>query len=978
MALLKEYFKLTQEYREKYGENTLLLMEVGSFFEIYTKVDSKTREITDPQIIKLRKCTDLSPGKKTDEIVMLGFTSKSPPILERYLEKMIRQGFTVVIYEQDAPTNNTTRSLKCIFSPGTYFEAESDYISNNISCIWIESHNSSKFNKTGNIVIGVSTVDIYTGKSIMYEIITENIHNPTSYDELERFVNTYSPNETIIISNLEENKMNDIITYINLNSSKILKIHTTDTRVKNAEKQTYQREIINQFFSSTISETLLNNTSPFVFGLQSYVYLLNFIFEHNPNLINKIHEPIIENNTDRMLLANHSLQQLNITNDNNYKGKLSSVSSLLNNCITPMGIRKFKHNILHPTINKSKMEKSYNITEHLLNINNNTWETWRNNLKNIRDIEKLNRQIYLNKINPNNLSTFYDNLSTIDGIYRDILSDSVITEYLKEHVEMNIQNVCSELQNLLHHTFNMELCKSITSIDSNVSNFINIGINVELDDYVNTYNNSIHQLDAIRLKLDEIILNGEKKQKNDFVKCCETDKYGISLQCTSRRSKILEKELQKIGQEYITIPFSNNKVDEYFKLYTTFSYTVSTASNVSIENALINELCKSIVISKQKMMDMIKIVYNKFINSLCNFENEFLNIIHFCSTIDILQNNCYIAKKYNYHKPTVKEGPKSYVKATEIRHPLIERLNTQELYITNDISIGLDKDLILLYGTNAVGKTSIIRALGINIIMAQAGLYVACKDFEFVPYTAIFTRILGNDNLFKGLSTFAVEMSELRVILKMANQNSLILGDELCSGTEHDSAVSIFMAGLEILHQNQTSSIFATHLHEIVEFDEINNMDRLDIKHLTVSYNEEKDILIYDRKLKKGAGESMYGLEVCKSLHLPKEFLTNAYNIRKKYKKVNEGILSKKTSHFNSKKIMGKCELCNNKIGTEVHHLQHQENADDNNMINSFHKNHPANLLTICGECHNNIHKSGKQHKKVKTSKGIKIMEIEE
>ena len=98
---------------------------------------------------------------------------------------------------------------------------------------------------------------------------------------------------------------------------------------------------------------------------------------------------------------------------------MSSVSNLLNNCITPMGIRKFKYNILHPTVNKNKMERSYNITEHLLNTKN-TWETWRKDLKNIRDIEKLNRQIYLQKINPINLSNFYDNLSTISTMYNNI------------------------------------------------------------------------------------------------------------------------------------------------------------------------------------------------------------------------------------------------------------------------------------------------------------------------------------------------------------------------------------------------------------------------------------------------------------------------------------------------------------------------------------------------------------------------------
>ena len=77
----------------------------------------------------------------------------------------------------------------------------------------------------------------------------------------------------------------------------------------------------------------------------------------------------------------------------------------------------------------------------------------------------------------------------------------------------------------------------------------------------------------------------------------------------------------------------------------------------------------------------------------------------------------------------------------------------------------------------------------------------------YYPYTYVFTRILGNDNIFKGLSTFAVEMSELRVILNKANKNSLILGDELCSGTENESAMSIFVSSLEELYHKNSSFI---------------------------------------------------------------------------------------------------------------------------------------------------------------------------
>ena len=973
MAMLIQYFKLVDEYREKYGEKTLLLMEVGSFYEVYTKLDPSTKEIVEPQIIDLRRYSELAPGKKGNDIIMFGFSSRISNLLEKYVEKMINNGYTAVVYIQDAPTNNTTRSLKGIYSPGTFFNESSENISNNLSCIWIESHKKSKMNSCGNIVIGMSNIDNFTGKSNYYEIVTENLHNPTTYDELERFISTYNPKECVIVSNITDKELNDIMQFIKLDSKKHHLINKENQKVKNAEKQTYQREILDKFFSFNISESLFKNSMEYTYALQSYVFLLNFVHEHNPNLVNKIQEPIIENNTERMTLANHSLKQLNIIQDGNYKGKLSSVSSFLNNCITPMGMRSFNYNILNPIANREKLMEKYNITEYLLS--GDLWRDWRNGLKNIKDIEKLNRQIYVGQITPCNLFYFYENLSTIRNLYSSLESDDTITNHLSKTISLDVSKICDNFQQVFNNTFDMDICRSITSMEFDV-NFINVGVSTQLDKYVSLVDDGNSKLEVIRQHLDSLISKGEKKQINDFIKLCETDKMGISLQCTSRRSIILKKQIE-LGKHSVKLQYINKLGQvEYFNFNPDVQTIKTTASNVSLTNSEINELCNNITNSKQKMKDLITIIYKEFITKLQDYESSFHNLIQFCSSLDVLQNSCYIVVSNNYCKPIINEGEKSCVNAKQLRHPLIEKLNTDELYVANDLSIGLDKDLMLLYGTNAVGKTSIIRAIGISIIMAQSGLYVPCDEFEFVPYKSIYTRILGNDNLFKGLSTFAVEMSELRVILNTADRNSLILGDELCSGTEHDSAVSIFVSGLEILSSKQTSAIFATHLHEIIDYEEIERLDNLTIKHMSVQYDASRDILIYDRQLRDGAGTSMYGLEVCKSLHLPDNFLEKAYELRRKYKKSEMGVLEQKTSHFNSKKIMGMCELCKKSFGEEVHHLQHQENADKNNMINKFHKNHPANLLTLCEDCHNNIHKSGKQHKKVKTSNGIEIMEI--
>ena len=152
-------------------------------------------------------------------------------------------------------------------------------------------------------------------------------------------------------------------------------------------------------------------------------------------------------------------------------------------------------------------------------------------------------------------------------------------------------------------------------------------------------------------------------------------------------------------------------------------------------------------------------------------------------------------------------------------------MRKNEIYVPNDVCLGKsDGDLgILLYGTNAVGKTSLIKALGISVIMAQSGMYVPCESFTYSPYKYIFTRIIGNDNIFKGLSTFGVEMSELRVILNNCDNNSLILGDELCSGTETDSALSIFNASIEVMSERKSNFMFATHFHELPHLKSMKN-----------------------------------------------------------------------------------------------------------------------------------------------------------
>jgi DNA mismatch repair protein MutS len=990
-------------------------MQVGAFFEVYGILDKKTNNISNSQILEFSRICDLAVVEKNvcvgkDNVVMAGIKDI---ILEKNIKKIQEAGFTAVVYAQDENCKNTTRSLAGIFSPGTFFQEDSTSLSNNITCIWVDLFENKILFKGKFVVLGIANIDIYTGKTSIFQFKEPYVNNPTTFDELERFISIYNPSEVIFISNLSDKEMDNIINYVDIKCSLIHKINTdlhqssdkkdnlSTIRTKNCEKQTYQREILNKFYKIEDFDVFFQNFNENNIACQSFSFLLDFVYQHNPHLVNKISEPIFENCTDRLILANHSLKQLNVIDDNNYSGKYSSVSKMLNECLTPMGKRKFLYNFLNPTTDIEYLQREYNITEHLI-INNSKYQTFlKQKLSEIKDISKWERQIFLKKISPKSFWTLYNNILVIRDIYDTVIQDCVLTEYLATY-ESNINNIrdfCNLLLNFIDVNIDIELAKDLDQTQQFETNFIKKMVDAELDSKTETIKESEDKLESIRVYFSELIENKEKKGKsktktNDFVKIHETEKNNFSLVCTNRRCKLLEDALPT-SKTFVKLQYNSS----YNNLVKEFELTIckkdvefhkQSAANNFITDEQINRLCKNISNIKVSLKEIITTVFYKFVDQFGAFKIQIESIINFVTLIDIVYSKASIAQKYNYCKPQIVKAEKSFISAKNLRHCLIEHLQTNELYVTNDITIGKEKasnekksgvDGILLYGTNAVGKTSFIRSLGISLIMAQSGLFVPCSEFVYMPYNYIFTRILGNDNIFKGLSTFAVEMSELRTILRLADKNSLVLGDELCSGTENTSAVSIFVAGIQKLYQTKSSFIFATHLHEIINYEEITSLESVVLKHMAVIYDKERDLLVYDRKLKDGPGNSMYGLEVCKSLKLPEEFLNAAFNIRMKYHPEEGSILSLKSSHFNSQKIMNLCEKCNKSVGKEVHHLQHQNEANENGIINKdgkvFHKNNVANLITLCEDCHNEIHKKNVQHKKVKTiGKGYIVAEI--
>jgi len=1050
-SMQTEYFRLTEIFIKRFGANTILFMQVGAFYEMYatrnpdTGILSRSRIEDVATICGGLSVTDKKQTHGKDMVVMAGFRDYN---VERYIQSVVDADFTAVVYTQKELENGKmTRELSGIYSPGTFLPADSPRMTNNVLCLWLDIYTPKiGARKSKQILIcGASVVNIFTGKSTLFEYETSMEMVPATFDALERFVCTHAPSETIFVTPFEKDADSKrVLQYVGVESRTIhllrqcqIDPETQESKeiVDRCRQQKYIRHILSTFFKDDTFD-VCDEFRNYVVATQAFCYLLNFIQERNANLVRKIALPQFDNQTTNMVLANHTLRQLNIIDDGNFSASdadmstvnLRSVYAFLNKCGSAVGRRRFMHQILHPTFDEKWLNSEYDAVAKLLessSANNaghevvgvrefageislaqqresrksNIIDQIRKILREVADLEKIGRQLVSRKLNPDSAARLYKSVLAIQQIHSVLIEscpelcgyfcgESIGFTDFEEGSKSEIFRRCDagasnenedpnrEVESWITHILEfisvnliVERCTGCSSMTSFDDNILRPGVSEELDALIRRMQENEDLFQEIRRTFNGIMakIDSVRNSNTDYVKVHDTEKMGSTLQLTKKRSATLKKHLGEMVKKdpaakiVFSLGASKSNVSV---LVSEIQTTASGLSNDTIRFNLLDRIINEKITIRDTINSTISKAYFAFLERLETHCLETIErVTNFIAKVDVLQSKAYAAKTYGYCRPTI-VGPidannRSFFDAKGLRHVLIEHIQTQELYVANDLTLSTSASPcgMLLYGTNAVGKTSFIRALGIAIIMAQSGMYVPCSALTYRPYRAIFTRILGNDNLFKNLSMFAVEMSELRVILNSADEYSLVLGDELCSGTETESALSIFVSGLTELHQKRATFLFATHFHEILKFEEVKALTSIATKHMAVHYDRELDCLVYDRVLREGAGNRLYGLEVAKSLHLPDEFIERAYQIRNKYYPDVRGSLSSPSTKYNASKIRGVCEICKVEVAEETHHLLQQKLADENGLIDgAVHKNHSANLMSLCENCHLLVH----------------------
>ena len=936
--LYDDYIAYCATYTQKYGERVVVLMEVGSFFEFYAVENETVKE--GANISDLCSLLNIQSTRKNKSIpdcsranpLMAGFPSYSLP---KFIDLLLADHYTIVLVEQTTPPPNPQRAVTQVISPATYLGTGggvSGAASSYLMCVYITAVQSrAGAGAAGDLyVVSVAYMDLSTGETFLFDTERTGDHTFPNI-ELARLVALYAPRELVLIG--------DGCSVLSLPLPSCCILRGAGLHLAPFQRPVYQNAVLKKVYPNTGLLTPIEYVQLEQRGdaLTTFVYLIQFAYEHNENIIAKLQRPRLVATQSHLRLTHSSAEQLYLLPKH---GVPSSILQLLNTCDTAMGRRFFRDCLVHPLCDPVRIDERYRrsdaVRPHITPL--------RACLKGIKDLERLFRRIALRLAQPPEIAILVSSLQAVDQLVGLINGHG-----------LDLGLDVPSLQAVVDHcTRRWDMAK----LDTNADHFYQRGVYPEMDalaDTVEAHHGMFQKVvdDANR------VVGGEAFFKLETT----AERHDYQIIITKKRYETYTEKIEKTKGQPLPPVFTTQPVSASNKTVLKVSFPKMDA----IQNAL-----------HRHTSDLRTLVHDQYLldlDALHVFADAMQTAVAFVSAIDFHVTCAKNAQSFRYCRPTVTASVSASLRGTGLRHPLIEVVQTDLPYIANDIALGGDNPSgILLYGINAAGKSSYMKSVGLAVIMAQAGMYVAADGFTFSPYDHIFTRIPGGDNLFKGQSTFVAEISELRTILNESTHRSLVIGDELASGTESVSAISIVAAGVKTLADRHASFIFATHLHEVAQLEVIQRLANVAIFHISVHYDDARGVLVYDRLLKPGCGETLYGLEVCKSLDMPLAFMQLAHTIRKEHLYLSPTVVDTKVSRYSSEVFVDVCSVCHQRA-EEVHHIQHQARADKDGFIGRIHKNDAHNLVALCQTCHDRVHsETMNMHGVAQTSAGKMLL----
>ena len=557
--------------------------------------------------------------------------------------------------------------------------------------------------------------------------------------------------------------------------------------------------------------------------------LLDYVYHTQKRDLSHLETAITYAAVDFMKMDYYAKRNLELTESIRLKSKKGTLLWLMDETKTPMGARRLKQWIDRPLINKERIEERLSVVESFMNHFIER-DTLRGYLNQVYDIERLVGRVSYGNVNARDLIQLKHSISEIP----------------------NIKSLLESMNDVASYQF--------SSLEP-------------LEDLLQVLEDSLIEEPPISIKDGGLFKQGFSKQLDEYLEASKNGKDWLAqLQAKERERtgiKSLKISFNKVFGYFIEITRANLQGFEPSKFGYHRKQTLSNAERFITDE--LKEKEDIILGAEDKAVDLEYQLFVRLREHIKTYTERLQKQAKIISELDCLQSFAEIAQKYNYVKPEFSDN--KTLSLENSRHPVVERVMDYNDYVPNDCKLDKDNFIYLITGPNMSGKSTYMRQVAIISIMAQMGAYVPCDKAELPIFDQIFTRIGAADDLVSGKSTFMVEMLEAQKALTYATEDSLIIFDEIGRGTSTYDGLALAQAMIEyVALTSHAKTLFSTHYHELTTLDQ----ELPNLKNVHVAADEYQGELIFLHKVKDGAVDDSYGIQVAKLANLPDEVINRA------------------------------------------------------------------------------------------------------
>jgi DNA mismatch repair protein MutS len=842
--------------------------------------------------------------------------------LFRHLSRLNEDGYTVAIYDQDE-VDKKKRYRKAIYSPFLRGEYEEEMGASDMSlemkddylysiCMEEYTYREQKQGKIQRVFCSYSRIHTKTGNLLFGES-----DHASFQDAFHSFYLQNKPKRIILFST-EGQDMSWI--YLQYPYTEIVQGNLDRKPMTENEQICIFQTAFHFHPRDYISFMERHDFHRYPFAMQCIAKTLKYIRRFDPILITHLQIPSLDKSLEKKDMNYnydllHELNLFHSTRDKIYYGnkitdkKEKTVFSILSKHMNPMAKRYFFELLRNPCRDLHELQQRRSHLKQCAERNLSQNSNFLFQQKDIMDLEIYLLKWKRNRLSPSKILLLLDHYKQCfkDGFQQTEALEKTLQEF---HQDWNFEK--STLDNGNVHS-RLDLLPSPMTIGSTLEQFYQRRekLQTEIDDF-----STKHIIPVTLWNQEEMI-------------------YPLSLtlkKWNQQKSEWLSSGYYEISKTTSTMKFSHPELDRLHTLWKQINEDIQTFKKKEFQ-----DYCSQWLSTHSSLLQSFHQWYSE---TMCwSFLHDFFISHHYINP-----------SLENLHQGS------PFVEFQQLRHPILEILHPDHLFVPFDGSIGVSNIGVVLYGMNGSGKSTLLRTIGCALWLAQCGFYVPCSSsFRFYPFDSIFSKINIQDNIYIGHSTFVAEMYELKHILEQVDHKSLVLCDELTSGTESQSATALVVSTLIEFIEKKTRFIVTTHLHDIMTNPNIQSYrNSITVFHFEMEL-ENKDLYIpniqhrYHRKLREGTGKSLYGIEIAKQIGLPDVFLRRAFEIREQS--------SSHISRYNPRLVKTQCFLCQSKHDLHTHHITPQVQFHNKDTLSSS-KNGLYNLVVLCRYCHEQLHSS--------------------